>query len=205
MGMLKIKMKNLLIILIVLISVYGCNNKKVDSTFKTINIKFAKAEIDIPKYYKKYSTNELVYALENSDSNIFMLKSLIHFLEEANENKLPSLFYCDTTNFNNRINFQKGEHVLLTKELSKLYIGTIEGQLQSNWLNQGIDYVRLDSKFKKGNKVQIIEVNYKLIHNERVGFISQYIITTMSQTIGITINSKKETNFDSIINSIRIN
>lgn len=197
-------MKNILIVFTILLIITGCNNNdKMSSNHKTINVEFAKIQIDIPKTYKHYLANDLVELIYKSDSLVFLPNSSAQHIEEVGAHPFPSKIYADSTNLNNRILFQKGEHILLTKELAHLYIDTVEQQLQSGWEIQGIDYLRLASNYKKGNKVQIIEIKYQLNYLGMVAYLSQYIITNMTQTIAISTNSNNPTEFDYLLNSIK--
>lgn len=200
------EMKQLIIALTVCISIAGCTPKKKETNpyFKKINIPFAEAQIDIPKEFELISADDFILKIKSLELDNNNSKLEIARLERIKSYPLPSLIYLDSTNIDNRIYFQKMEHILLDKTLSQFYVGKLEQQLESNWVTEGIDFVRLESKFSKGKTTQLIKIRYRLQQNGIDSYSSQYIITTQKQTMIITFYSVDPYDFGNVISKLMI-
>jgi len=196
--------KKLLTIIVILIVAFGCHNKNVDSNLKTIDIKFAKAKLQIPASYIISSPRELIQEVRHSNLPNPIIQNRIQFYETIKSYKLKSLVYSDTTEIDNKIMMQEGEHVMLTKHISQLYAGQLEQELQKNWVTQGIDFKRVEIKFSKGGTTQIIKLKYNILYDNYSNYTTQYIITTLKKTIAITVTSSSNQDFEDLIKRMKV-
>jgi hypothetical protein len=142
--------------------------------------------------------------LVNSDKPEDVIQASVQKIETVKTLPTDFIIYSDTTNFENNIWFQEGEHVPLTKSLSQQYLGMLEHQLQKEWTPQGIKYDRVESKYFSGRNNQIIKLKYKLIHQSFSRYTTQYLISTKTQTMGIVINSLTLSDYESMVTEMKI-
>ncbi|PCI98513.1 MAG: hypothetical protein COB15_05630 [Flavobacteriales bacterium] len=197
-------MKNFLFILSIFIAT-GCGeDNTINYNLKTIEIRFAKAKMDIPNSYIKSSPDELIEEVKRSDLPEPIVKSRIQFYETIKSYKLKSLVFTDTTNIGNKIMIQEGEHVMLTKKISQLYAGKLEQELEKNWLTQGVGYKRIEIKFSKGGTTQLVKLKYNIIFGDYSNYTTQYIITTLKKTLAITVTSTSKEDYEDLIKGMKI-
>jgi hypothetical protein len=168
---------------------------------QTVAVGFANASMEIPLSYKRVPVEELENLLINSGIPEDLKQKL------AFVNAFPAHFiiYSDTTNLQNMIWFQKGEHITLTKGLAQQYLSMLEQQLEGQWKPYGIDYDRVGSNFISENNIKILKLQYKLNHQGLVRYATQYLVSTKTQTIGVIVNGLTSNDFESSVRRLKIN
>jgi hypothetical protein len=185
----------------------ACNSvdkSMVTESTRTVSIDFANASIELPKSFELTTTDDLKFALINSNKSDKIIQTNLQKIEAIENFPFAIIIYSDTSNFENNIWFQQGEHFQLTKELSKHYINLVEKQLKLDWSYQGIDYERVEGKYLSNKNAQIIKLKYKLTLEGETRFTTQYLISTRTQTIGVIINNMTTIDFENLIKGIRV-
>ena len=196
-------MKFIIPILLLFIFV-SCDIKpKIESQveYKTHNLSFFDGSVQLPKEYKLIKAEELIKKYESMNLGT---SQEVQYLKSVESNSYASVIFYDTTNFINTFIFQEGEHVIIDKISAQLYLGMIEKDLQNMWLQNDISYERIKSKFYNKPNIQIITIQYKVSKNEISKYISQYIISSNSKTMAVTITNLSNLDFGDIIKSIKI-
>ena len=200
-------MKQVLYLLSIIFLVNSCgqSSRSVHSQdLQTVTIDFADAEIKMPKNYKQVSPDELKKILISSDKPHDVVQANIRKIETLKTFPTDFIIYSDTTNAENNIWFQEGEHISLTKSLSEQYLSALEQQLQKEWTPQDIEYDRVESKYFAGSNAQIIKLKYKLTHESFSQYTTQYVISTRTKTMGIVINSQTLADYESMVKGMKI-
>lgn len=175
-----------------------------DSDLKRISIDFANAKMNLPKSFQQTSFSEYRQKLINSNKPNDVIESSLVKLEQMQSIPQKIILFTDTSNFDNAIWFQEGEHVNLTKSLAQQYMRLLDENLVKQWTPQGIKFSKIDSKYFNGKNAKVIKLKYKLTDNISTRFSTQYIISTNSNTWSITVSNITDQDFEQLVKKIKI-
>ncbi len=202
--------RNLIIITLVALSV-GCYQKPkrnvMDANLQKVMIDFAHISISIPKYFKRYSPEDLTYAIQNSDSSEFSeneKQEQIFRIERFRLNSLGMMYYIyvDTANIDNVIIFKKTKYIKLSKEVRQDILSTTEKNL-SPFENQ-FELRRLDTQFFTGEKAQILKQKFSIEWPGGINYKTFYFVTTRSNTFQILVERSDNEDYENRVTGMRV-
>ena len=174
------------------------------SNNKRISLGFADAQVELPGNYVSITIANLLDSVSSSDYPEYMkIEQRNRYLKTKT---FPASFeiYCDSSNYENSIWFQEGEHIVLSKQVASGYLSLLEEAVVSNYVPLGIVAERLENKYYSGSSAQMIKLKYELTTEDHLQYYTQYVISGMSQTVCIHINHLDEEDHEELIKKIVI-
>lgn len=189
------------LILLMLISCSKSENK-VDN-LQEITVDFAKAKVPLPKLYHLVAPSRYKKIIQSTTLPEFVeLKSnMVDALVEAN---YVFEIYIDSTNSSNTIWFMDGPAVRLTKDMISFFISSTEKRFNSEFTPYGASYKRVENTFYDGRHNQLLKVKYEILYDDAKTYTTEYLVTSLTKTIGITVNNESETDFEELIKKIKM-
>jgi hypothetical protein len=201
--------KLLVIIVGILIIACGQNPKTIqkDPNSRQVAIDFADLSVSLPKVFKKFSHDELIYAIKNLDPVDFPEDDRLERIERVEEMRstdVPHYIYVDTTDINNSIIFQDGEYLKLDKEVRQYILSNADRTLKPKLAKKGVDIKRIENQFFTGKKIEILKLKYELNGTAVDSFTTIYLVTTRSNTLTIFVTRPDSEDFEERITRIRV-
>jgi hypothetical protein len=199
----------LVIIVGILIIACGQNPKTIqkDPNSRQVAIDFADLSVSLPKVFKKFSHDELIYAIKNLDPVDFPEDDRLERIERVEEMRstdVPHYIYVDTTDINNSIIFQDGEYLKLDKEVRQYILSNADRTLKPKLAKKGVDIKRIENQFFTGKKIEILKLKYELNGTAVDSFTTIYLVTTRSNTLTIFVTRPDSEDFEERITRIRV-
>lgn len=187
-------MRNEFSLLIIGIFVIGCGQNpktiKKDPNSRQVEIDFADISISLPKVFKRFSPDELIYSIENLDSTEISESDKsykIERFETMKATKMKFYIYVDTTNINNTIIFLSEKYLKLDNEVRQYILSNADRTLKSTAVELGMEVNRVDTQFFKGRKVETLKLKYEIKGPESSGYWTTYMVTTVSNSFQIFV------------------
>lgn len=186
----------------------GCNDKstttkEIFNGFTSQPVNFLNKKAYIPSNYKKINLNELGEMLkQNPDLNKLDKMNYRLATSSYNQSGKTPVLYQDTIVNTNSIWFLPGSYVPLDKTMVNDFVTAAEKQLLIPAQYQGINYKRLEAKFIKLNALKAIKVKYKLIFNDNIRYLTQYIITKQLETYSMIVTHEYNEDFQKVLKSL---
>ncbi len=198
------------ILLIVLLVSFGCQNKAEKSVgfssenYKEFTVDFLNATVLLPKTYEKLTAdelkNKLLALVENPDQ--------ADFINQGFENLKKSPFgfavFADKDDCTSYIWVRQGEFVPLDKTLANQYLGMVSARVEQDWGGIGMDYERLENRFIQTDESKIIKIKYRTELDNRIGYHTQYVITSKIKTFDFLVVSNQNTDLENLIKRINV-
>lgn len=199
------------VIVILLIIAFSCRQDterlKPDPNSRQVEIDFADVSLSLPKVFQRFSADELIYAIESADSSEISESDRlmrIERLEIMKSTNMQFYIYVDTTNINNTIIFLAEKYLKLDKEVRQYILSNADKTIRPNMMERGVEINRIDSKYFKGKKVEILKLKYELMAPELVGYWSVYMVTTVSNSFQVFITMSDAEDYESKITRMRV-
>ena len=208
-------MKNVLLFIVVTFFLLSCEyieekatpkkEEKYAFKYTTYNIPYLKIKLDVPKGFKKYSSNEYgkllldklhqdeIYAKDTSNINRLIYKPLKN-----------ATVFCDTVNVLEMIEVIKyNEYIDIKKEDAPYIVGMIEGLILDKQ-DADLYITPLKRSLFSSKKAKILKMKYKV---EFKGFpekyISFYIVSTKMRTFLLRYIFTTDYNLDEMVKNIQ--
>jgi hypothetical protein len=193
--------------IIIFITINSCNLKHHSDLkgYQTVRIPSSDAAMAIPTSYKPVSIEELenylqVTSSQSGDSTGIAFPNF----KIIKANPTYFNFYFDTANFENMILFQKGEHVNLTKSVSRQFINMLEEGMEQQWKPYNVKRRRMESKYISGDLANIVKVKYLLTFKNVSQYLTQYLVSSPTQTLGIIVRRVDSLDFEPHVTQLKI-
>ncbi len=186
---------------------FSCGKKDTlkQEDLQEITLDFSEAVIEIPKSYELISLNKLKEELIDLGKTNNITQEDILNIEKLKSISTNFTVYADTANSENNIFFQEANYTELTESAAQGYLNLLEEHIAHTWRNKKVTFEKIESEFISDEDRKIVKLKYKLTHDNFSRFGIQYIISTKSKTIGITISSLTSEDYEALIRKLKMN
>jgi len=197
----------LVVILVLILS--SCKQEKenlVPKGHRSVKLSFVDANINLPNEYVEISIDELIEVWEYAEVDSVFKENKIQWLIQLRDSPAFATMFCDSSNVDNYIYFQKGKHVFLTKEIADQYLTNVQRNLRGSSELGGFNFTKVESKINSGDEAQLIKFKYKFDPEgeERTEYRTQYLFSSKTKTFGMVVSRSDEVDFERLIRDVKI-
>jgi hypothetical protein len=80
----------------------------------------------------------------------------------------------------------------------------VSARVEQDWGGIGMDYEQLENRFLKTGKSKIIKIKYRTELDSRVGYHTQYVITSKIKTFDFLVVSNQNMDLENLIKRINL-
>jgi len=195
-------MKKLLLFLIILN--FSCSTKTKESIdeFDLTNshkLEFLNKNIYLPKNYEATTIEDFINAHIVDGKIDSFQKNQQANLYKQKRNGVKFEIFCEKSNLKNSIIIQLGEYTPLDKRRVNPYVNNLEKTVLSEWSKYYIYYERLEAKFITSKNTKSIKIKYRIIIDGKNTFMTQYIVTSKSNTFSIVVTNEKNIDYQFVL------
>lgn len=198
-------MRILIFLILILLMATSCSQpeSKVDNV-REITVGFANAKLPVPKSYHLVTPSRYKKMIQSTNTLPEFVELKFNKVDALVEANYVFEIYIDSTNSNNTIWFVDGPAVRLTEDMISYFISSTEKRLESEFALYGVSYKRVENTFYNGRHNQLLKVKYEMLYDDTKTYITEYLVTSLTKTIGITVNNESENDLEELIKKIKI-
>jgi hypothetical protein len=197
-------MRSLLYSMLIILVLVSCKEQNQDERkdLREITFDFTPIRVKPPNRYKSVSIEKLRELMMKSDLSEEEKMVRIDRLNYMVLGQSRLQFLVDTADVYDIIWVAENEYVRLNKQLISHYLGTLTKSMNEQM--QDVPFKRLENKFFDGPKTQLLKIKYALGYDSSHSFLTQYILTTQTETVGLMVSNSSGEDFEELVKKIKL-